>query len=88
MFFCKHCKNYRDFTQSSGVEILRKRTVSEGPWAIYPENLWKLSADGKLLTRKLEEIPSYSGSGSYVCYYLLLFFIQRRFKFYNKIFLI
>ena len=27
IFFCEHCKKYRNFTQSLSVEILRKRTV-------------------------------------------------------------
>ena len=31
IFFCEHCKNYRNFNQSTSVEILRKRTVSADP---------------------------------------------------------
>ena len=54
MLFYEHCKEYRNFMQSSGVEILRKRSVSADPWVIHP----KICGNCNLHIGKSEEIPS------------------------------
>ena len=54
MLFYEHCKEYRNFMQSSGVEILRKRTVSADPWVIHP----KICGNCNLHIGKSEEISS------------------------------
>ena len=75
MFFCKHCKKYWNFTQSSGVEILRKRTVSADPWVIHPKICGNCPPTENLLTRKLEEIPAlYAVEATFVIIHLCLLF--------------
>ena len=49
-----------------------------------PENLWKLSTEGKSPHQEIRRNYGTLRSRSYFCYYLFVSFIQRRLKFFNK----
>ena len=86
-FFCEHCKKHQNFTQLSGAEILHKRTVSADPWRIHPKICGNCPPKENFHNRKSEEIPTlHAVEATFAIIYM--FFIQRRFKFFNKICLV
>ena len=54
--FCEHYRKYGNFTQSTIVEITRKRTFSGDPWSIHPKICGNCPPKENFLSRKLEEI--------------------------------
>ena len=59
IFFCEHCKNYRNFNQSTSVEILRKRTVSADPQAINTKICGNCPPTENLHPKKSENISAF-----------------------------
>ena len=55
MFFREQWKKCRNFTQHSGADILRKRSVSTDPWVIHPIICENLPPTKNLYTSKLEK---------------------------------
>ena len=55
MFFREQWKTCRNFTQYSGADILRKRSVSTDPWVIHPIICENLPPTKNLYTSKLEK---------------------------------
>ena len=75
IFFCEHCKKYRNFIQSPGVEILRKRTVCTDPWVIQQKICGNCLLTENLHNRKSEEIPAlYAVETTFAIIYLCLLF--------------
>ena len=87
IFFCEHYKNCWNFTQSPSAETLRRPTVFSDPRAICPKICGNYPPTEYLHNRKSEIIPAlYTVEATFAVIYL--FFIQRRFKTFNKIYLI
>ena len=75
MLFCEHCTKYWNFTQSPGVEILHKQTVSVDPWTIHPKTCGNCLPTENLHTKKSEEIPAlYVVEATFAIIYLCLLF--------------
>ena len=86
--FSVKLEKYWNFTPSLGAHF-SPETDSFCRFSVdLPENLRKLSAHGKSLHQKIRRNSGTLHSGGYVCYYLLMSFIQRSFKFFNEICLI
>ena len=73
MFYCEYCKKYRNFIQSPGENIFRKRTASTDSWAIHAK------VDGKSSQEGIRRNFGTLHSGRYVYFYLLVSFNQQRF---------
>ena len=75
MFFCEHCKKYRNLTQSPGAEVLRKRTVSADSRMIHLKFCGNCPPTEDLHTSKLKEIPAlYAVKATSAIIYLYLLF--------------
>ena len=78
MFYCEYCKKYRNFIQSPGEKIFRKRTASTDSWAIHAK------VDGKSSQEGIEEILAlYTVEGMFIFIYLCLL-ISKGFNFSIK----
>ena len=80
ILFYEHCKEYRNFMQSSDVEILRKRTVSADPWVIHP----KICGNCNLHIGKSEEIPSLCAVAATFAVIWLRFLLRASWNFSKK----
>ena len=57
MFFCEHCKKYRNFIIFYIADNLRKWTVSGDPWEIFQKICGNCPPTENIQHRELEEIP-------------------------------
>ena len=69
------CEKFRNFTKSTGVKILRKWTVSAGPWVIHPKICGNCPSTENLHTKKSEDIGAlYAVEATFAIIYLWLLF--------------